>query len=219
MLTPVDTTRIADGMAAATLGYADATAAAYTQMLQFGFAMWGMALTGAAPADGRQPAQPVAMKVEPAFGHALDDWCGLPWLDTGRVTRWHHLMAEATPADAFMAWAGVVPLRGACTSWPVAKTMIDAGVPRAIAWPAAEANAAALDATLAAFAPIRRALTSATMSATTMPTVPTATMLAPAGPPAAPALALAAFQWPAAAVMFWTLATLTACRPATAARV
>jgi hypothetical protein len=44
------------------------------------------------------------------------------------------------------AWWGMFPLEGNPASWPMAYAMMTAGVPRAVALPAAEANMAAMDA-------------------------------------------------------------------------
>lgn len=64
----------------------------------------------------------------------------------------------ASPMFAPMrAWWGLFPLQGNPTSWPMAYAMMTAGVPRAVALPAAEANVAAMDAADAAKASIDRA--------------------------------------------------------------
>lgn len=163
MFTSQDADRVSDGINAAAVGYADATTAAFAEMMNFGIGLWTAALSGFAATDGDPPVAPLyTPKLEPAFGHSPDDWCGLPWLDPARVDAWSRLWFEATPAGAFAAYAGLVPLRGSYAAWPVAKTMIDAGVPRSVAWPAAEANAAALEATDAAVvAPLRRVFATA----------------------------------------------------------
>lgn len=191
MLHQVDTARFADSMAAATVGYANATTAAYAEMMSMGMDMWLAALSGFVGAE-HAPTNSYPARREPAFGHSMDDWCGVMWLDPGRVDDWNWLFSAGTPAGAFAAFAGIVPLRGSCTSWPVAKTMIDAGVPRSVAWPAAEANAHAIAATEAAVAPIQRALISSN---------------GPMG------YAMQAFPLPAMAMAFWTATTFGAMRP------
>lgn len=156
----MDTDRFNAGLAAASAGYADAATAAYAEMMTFGLDMWCAALSGFVEpnsADAARASERLTRKPEPAFGLSRDDWCGLPWLDPQRVEIWSRLMFPADPADAYTAFASLTPLRGRSAAWPVAKSMIDAGVPRSIAWPAAEANAAALDATDAAVAPLRKA--------------------------------------------------------------
>lgn len=150
-----DADRINSHMVAASQGYATAAMAAYLEMMTLGLDMWSAALTGfLEPGAALRPIR----EPEPAFGLSADDWCGLPWLDPGRVEDWTRLMSSPTPADAFAAFAGLAPLRGSYAAWPAAKSMIDAGVPRSVAWPAAEANAAALHASVAAAAPVGRAI-------------------------------------------------------------
>src|SRR5690606_5022061 len=58
------------------------------------------------------------------------------------------------------AWWGLFPLEGNPASWPMAYAMMTAGVPRAVALPAAEANVAALDAADAAQTSIDRVFSS-----------------------------------------------------------
>ena len=77
---------------------------------------------------------------------ALSDWCAFPWLDPRRFEAMLGMDTQTPPLVAMMAFANTVPLRGSSTSWPFAQVMIESGVPRAVAWPAAEANAAALGA-------------------------------------------------------------------------
>jgi hypothetical protein len=71
----------------------------------------------------------------------------------GMVNAW-----AASPMLAPMrAWWGLFPLQGPPASWPMAYAMMSAGVPRAVALPAAEANMAAMDAADAAKASLDRA--------------------------------------------------------------
>lgn len=58
------------------------------------------------------------------------------------------------------AWWGLFPLEGDPKSWPMAYAMMTAGVPRAVALPAAEANMAAMDAAEAATTSIDRVFAS-----------------------------------------------------------
>ena len=87
---------------------------------------------------------------EPPFGMSLADWSPMSWLDPRRFESLWSLSPTTPPATAMLAMANSVPLRGSSASWGMARVMIDSGVPRAVAWPAAEANAAALDAADAA---------------------------------------------------------------------
>jgi hypothetical protein len=50
------------------------------------------------------------------------------------------------------AWFGMFPLNATPSSWPMAYAFMAAGIPRSVAWPAAEANDAVLDAAEAATA-------------------------------------------------------------------
>jgi hypothetical protein len=58
------------------------------------------------------------------------------------------------------AWWGMFPLEGNPASWPMAYAMMSAGVPRSVALPTAEANAAAIDAADAASASVDHAFSS-----------------------------------------------------------
>lgn len=60
------------------------------------------------------------------------------------------LTAGAAMPNPWAIWFGMFPLRGSPASWPMAFAMLSAGVPQAIAWPTARANAAMLDAAEAA---------------------------------------------------------------------
>ena len=59
---------------------------------------------------------------------------------------------NASPFNAMMAvspfeaWMNMFPLRGGPIAWPMAFWMLSAGVPKSVAWPAAEANAAMMEA-------------------------------------------------------------------------
>ncbi|MBX9926992.1 MAG: hypothetical protein K2Y05_11590, partial [Hyphomicrobiaceae bacterium] len=142
--------RVASSLLAASTGYAEAMTAAYTETVIAGLDLWCAALSGFA--GTAHTASSAVTKTAVPFGQSTEDWSGLPWLDPSRGETWNRAMVPLTPFDFFSAWASLVPLRGQATSWPVAMAMIDAGVPRSIAWPAAEANAAAVDATVAATA-------------------------------------------------------------------
>ena len=150
--------RIARGCTEAAIGYATAATAAYTglagQMLDF----WCTALSGLSdepPAPATSENNPymstkAATELEPAFGMSMADWCPFPLLDARRFEAFWRLDPLTPPGMAMLAMANAVPLRGTSASWGMARVMIDSGVPRAVAWPAAEANAAALDAADAA---------------------------------------------------------------------
>ncbi len=50
------------------------------------------------------------------------------------------------PVRLINAWWGMFPLQGPTTAWPMAYSMMTYGMPKDIAWPAATANAAAIEA-------------------------------------------------------------------------
>jgi hypothetical protein len=146
--------RFAQGCTEATLGYAAAATAALTELTLRAFDFWSTALEGlveqpeADVADAQAPpaAFVSAPDVEPPFGMAMADWCPFPWMDQRRMSSINQIDFSTPPIVAWMAMANAFPLRGTSTSWPFAQLMIESGVPRTIAWPAAEASAAALDA-------------------------------------------------------------------------
>lgn len=144
--------RAQESAMAAGHGYADAIFAAYGEIWLAGLEFWSSAVTGTVP-DRKERSAP--------FGHSAEDWSGLPWLDPVRTESWTRHMFPVTPLDVFNAWAGVMPLRGTSTAWPTAKLMIDSGVPRSVAWPAAQANAAAIDAAAAVVEPMRKVFAAA----------------------------------------------------------
>lgn len=52
----------------------------------------------------------------------------------------------AGPANPMAAWLTMFPFAAPTAAWPMAVVMMSSGVPHAVAWPTAEANAAVLDA-------------------------------------------------------------------------
>lgn len=150
--------RFARGCAQAGVGFATAATAAYTDMAVRVLDFWSTALSGlATDEESEQPAPQVPVStVEPPFGMAMADWSPFAWLDPRRYDALTRVEPTSNPIEAFMAFAGFAPLRGSPASWGVARLMIDSGVPRAVAWPAAEASAAALDAADAASKGMRR---------------------------------------------------------------
>ncbi len=167
MIDPEIVSRAADRMASsvcsAVAGYAEAVTAVYTETVIASLDLWCAALSGFAgtPHTGSSTMAKTAVP----FGQSSEDWSGLPWLDPSRGETWNRALTPLTPFDFFSAWASIMPLRGQASSWPMAMAMIDAGVPRSIAWPTAEASAAAVDATIAATAaavePLQRLFASA----------------------------------------------------------
>jgi hypothetical protein len=145
--------RIARGCTEAAIGYATAATAAYTDAASRMLDFWCTALSGlseCSPSHSQPAPSPARATVEPPFGLSLADWVPFPFLDPRRFEAFWRMDPMTPPAVAMMAMANACPLRGTSASWGLARVMIDSGVPRAVAWPAAEASAAALDAADAA---------------------------------------------------------------------
>ena len=60
----------------------------------------------------------------------------------------------------FAAWLNMFPMTAPSAAWPMAFMMMASGVPRSVAWPTAEANAAVMDAAGAAAASVRKVYSS-----------------------------------------------------------
>jgi hypothetical protein len=54
--------------------------------------------------------------------------------------------ASMPVVSPFDVWLNMMPLRGGPAAWPMAFFMLSAGVPKSVAWPTAEANAAMMEA-------------------------------------------------------------------------
>ena len=147
--------RIARGCAQAAAGYAAAATAAYTELACRTLDFWSMALSGLCE-PSTPPTAPAPPVAEPAFGLSPQDWNATSWLEPRRFDDVWSLNPVANPMGAFFGLANMVPLRGSSQSWGMAKVLIDSGVPRSVAWPTAEANAAVLDAADAASAKLRK---------------------------------------------------------------
>jgi hypothetical protein len=154
MLDVISQQKFTRGCTEAAAGYAAAATAAYTDFASQALDFWCTALSGLgepAPVPDDNVDEPAAPKAvtrapEPPFGMAMADWSPLHWLDPRRYEAMMQVDFRTPPVLAMLAFANAVPLRGTAKSWPFAQAMIESGVPRAIAWPAAEANAAALEA-------------------------------------------------------------------------
>lgn len=151
------------GCTDAGIGYAQAATAAYAQLATQVFDFWFQALGGIAAGLDSAPAArapvPVAPKApEVPFGFSPADWMPFPFVDSRRVDAVMTADAPCNPMGAFMAMFCAVPLRGMPAAWPFAQAMINSGVPRDVAWPAAEANAAVIDAAEAATQSFRKVL-------------------------------------------------------------
>ncbi len=159
------TKQISRSCSQAVFGYGAAATAAFTEMACCALDFWSVALSGFAEETTSKTttneAQPVARPVsEPAFGMAVEDWSPMSWFDPRRFEALWRMDSTTPPVTAMMTMANAIPLRGTSTSWGMAQVMIDSGVPRSIAWPAAEANAAALEAADAASNGFRKVVAS-----------------------------------------------------------
>ena len=63
-------------------------------------------------------------------------------------------------ASPFTAWFGMFPFAASPAVWPIAFMLMSAGVPRSVAWPAAEANVAVMDAADAAAVTVKQVFAS-----------------------------------------------------------
>lgn len=150
---------IAQSCAEAATGYMAAATAAYTELANCTLDFWSTALSGLCEVEQAKPQPRACPAAEPAFGLALADWNPMMWFDPRRFDALWKLDFTTPPATAMLAMANTtLPLRGTSASWPMAKVMIDSGIPRSVAWPAAEANAAALKAADTASNGLRRVI-------------------------------------------------------------
>lgn len=144
----------------AMFGYAHAASAAYWEMTNRSLAIWGETARSVAdagrpqeetrPRSWYQPPPPVRSALLSHETSSRDAW-GFPRYDRNYMGV-RAPFASLTPEmpSPFSVWFSMFPLRGSPTSWPMAFAMIASGVPQAVAWPTAEANAALLDAARAA---------------------------------------------------------------------
>jgi hypothetical protein len=161
-------TRFARSCTDAAFGYARAATAAYSAVASQTFEFWANAAKPASerrvpPSRAEQDPMSIALGAWPNAwpNPALDffkmsqAWAGTPWMGAAWPgSPWAEHGANGAAAQlAFSpvaAWWAMFPLNGNPASWPMAYGLMSAGVPREIAWPTAEANAAAIDAAEAA---------------------------------------------------------------------
>lgn len=152
--------RFAKSCSDAMVGYANATTAAYASVTSQAFDMWAAAFQAMMP----KPAEPRSWYRHPderartpAVNPFLAAWgCGRA-LPAGQPFAFMFGVAPKQPEaravealDAWMApwstWLAMWSGPRAVTAWPMAFVMVANGMPQAVAVPAAEAHAAALDA-------------------------------------------------------------------------
>ncbi len=154
----------------AAFGYANAAGAAYAAMTKQTFDFWNDAMrTMAPPPKPEEPKSwyrhPDAPKPVPAAAHPFALMWWVPTAASDRPARAPSLMPTAvSPFEAMMApwttWMSMWASPRAPTAWPMAFMMVQAGVPRDVAVPTAEANAAALEAAAIAGEQISRVYSS-----------------------------------------------------------
>lgn len=147
--------RFAKSYATAAFGYARAASAAYAALANQTLDFWTNRASEAANDDrfGRPSFVSGPRPYRSAYSPTTEREAS-PAADFVRMTQaW-----AASPMFAPMrAWWGLFPLEGNPASWPMAYSMMTAGVPRSVALPAAEANVAAMDAAQVATATVDRA--------------------------------------------------------------
>lgn len=143
----------------AMFGYANAMSAACWAMTGQMLTLWGEAADGVAkatkhsqPADKVEswykPDKPVRTALLPAAMPAAMS-TGFPW----GFASWTPAAPFATTAASrspIDLWFDMLPINGSPAAWPMACAMLSAGLPKAVAWPTAEANVAMLGAAKAA---------------------------------------------------------------------
>ncbi len=150
----------------AMLGYAHAASAATWIMTNRTLAFWGEATRSMAEAArAREPETtsdswfrpgPVRnallpRETAPSWSFPRFDQSAFGYEPFGRTSPFAVSPFGAPPLPSpFAMWLGMLQLKGPPASWPMAFGMIASGVPHVIAWPAAQANTAMLDAAEAA---------------------------------------------------------------------
>lgn len=148
----------------ASLGYAhaaiDLTSAAVSTGLTLtalSFDCWGRT----AEAFSRAPAARRTWYTKPSSPSLVDPAAIMPWVNPLAhfgpygTRAWIGSAEHFSPMRLGAAWLDLFPLRGPPAAWPLAYLMLAYGVPRSVAMPAAEANAAAIEAVDAAMKPLR----------------------------------------------------------------
>lgn len=138
-MSPIDpdlSARFAKSYTEAAFGYARAATAAYANLAEQTIGMWAKALERPEPSRPsafvvgrpRRAAEPQMLAMTTPFEVMQ---MANPWLRPG------------TPAYmSVKAWWGLFPLEGNPIAWPMAYAMMTAGIPREVALPTAQANAA-----------------------------------------------------------------------------
>lgn len=136
------TTRLADCCSEAMFGYAEATTAFWWSATQQTIDACDRAIKAASPGAEPEPTSwfnpAPGGKAFHASVEAVSPWPQMSWFG----------MPLPAPAAAspFDVWFDMFPLSANPVAWPMAYFMLSAGMPKNVAWPAAKANAAMMEA-------------------------------------------------------------------------
>jgi len=149
MMTTNTQTRLSKSCSDAAVGYATAATAAYAAMTTQTLEFWAEQIRSLAPEKEEEPRswyrhpdvpQRKPRKTPPQAAMPL---MPNPWSPASNLAS---MMTTSPPAALFSSWLSLVTTPRAPVTWPMAMMFMSAGVPHSVAVPAAEANAAALDA-------------------------------------------------------------------------
>lgn len=144
----------------AAFGYATAATAAYAAFADQVLSFWANALQPSNRHEPQQPALAWSWPV-PAAPPAPPAWNPFAWaLPQSFAPSPYSLGGSSAAANPFAAWLGMFPYAAAPAAWPMAFMFMASGVPRSVAWPAAEANVAAMEAVDVATVSVRQAFSS-----------------------------------------------------------
>ncbi len=130
----------------AAFGYATAATAAYAAFADQVLSFWANALQPSDRREEKQPAFAWAWPV-PAPQPAAPAWNPFAWaLPQNAASSPYSFGGSSAAMNPFAAWLGMFPFAAAPAAWPMAYMFMASGVPRSVAWPAAEANVAAMEA-------------------------------------------------------------------------
>jgi hypothetical protein len=152
--------RFTRGCTEAAFGYTAATTAAYAAFADQVFSFWA----GVLEPPGREPAPPPTVWgwpwPTPRQGPAAMPFFPFAWATPQRRSA-PAVDPFAGANAAFSAWLNMFPYAAAPpAAWPMAFMLIASGVPRSVAWPTAQANAAVMDAADAAAVSVQRVMSS-----------------------------------------------------------
>jgi hypothetical protein len=145
----------------AAFGYSAATTAAYAAFADQVLSFWTGVLSPSEKKPARtetlwgwpMPQAQTQLPVTPFMPFAPFGWPAMP----------PQVSSSPFPSSVygpFAAWLNMFPMAAPSAAWPMAFMMMASGVPRSVAWPAAEANAAVMDAADAAAASVRKVYSS-----------------------------------------------------------